>query len=261
MSLVRRCWGPRWPPPPRRHSRKCAPNDPGRRESKFPSRCRVPIRPTRICNSSIRSARGTSTSGHRAMPLITKTLSRLKNKVETAGLLVWNIGNIDVHNMEEVTLNLPGRDKKIEQYKNYLRNVGARASITPRMPTWGTASGARRPRRARGGARARVFNLSSATGYWAGKEFTGPLTHGRVYTEKEIWDNYEYFIRQVAPGRGGAGSVHRASTRTIRRCRCWAACRAASSAISKATSARWKSPTARTWASASAAGPGSRAGN
>src|SRR5207237_10258468 len=49
---------------------------------------------------------------------------RIKNKVETAGLRVWNIGNTDVHNMEEVTLNLPGRDKKIEQYKNYLRNVG-----------------------------------------------------------------------------------------------------------------------------------------
>jgi mannonate dehydratase len=48
---------------------------------------------------------------------------RLKNRV-AAGLRVWNIGNSDVHNMEEVTLNLPGRDQKIEQYKNYLRNAG-----------------------------------------------------------------------------------------------------------------------------------------
>src|SRR5579859_357021 len=48
---------------------------------------------------------------------------RLKNKVETAGLLVWNIGNTDVHNMEEVPPTPPARDKKIEQYKNYLRNV------------------------------------------------------------------------------------------------------------------------------------------
>ena len=39
---------------------------------------------------------------------------RLKNKVESASLKVWNIGNTDVHNMEEVTLNLPGGDKKIE---------------------------------------------------------------------------------------------------------------------------------------------------
>ena len=53
---------------------------------------------------------------------------RLKNKVESASLRVWNIGNTDVHNMEEVTLNLPGRDKKIEEYKNFLRNLG-RAGI------------------------------------------------------------------------------------------------------------------------------------
>jgi len=37
---------------------------------------------------------------------------------------VWNIGNTSVHNMPEVTLNLPGRDQKIEEYKNYLRNLG-----------------------------------------------------------------------------------------------------------------------------------------
>ena len=49
---------------------------------------------------------------------------RLRQKVEAAGLKVWNIGNSNVHNMEEVTLNLPGRDKKIEEYKTYLRNLG-----------------------------------------------------------------------------------------------------------------------------------------
>ena len=43
----------------------------------------------------------------------------LRRKVETAGLKIWNIGNSNVHNMEEVTLNLPGRDQKIEEYKTY----------------------------------------------------------------------------------------------------------------------------------------------
>ena len=41
----------------------------------------------------------------------------LKRRVETAKLKVWNIGNSNVHNMPEVTLNLPGRDQKIEEYK------------------------------------------------------------------------------------------------------------------------------------------------
>jgi mannonate dehydratase len=32
-----------------------------------------------------------------------------------------------------------------------------------------------------------------------------PLTHGRKYTEQELWDNYEYFIRQAAPVAEEAG--------------------------------------------------------
>src|ERR1039458_419591 len=41
-----------------------------------------------------------------------------------AGITVWNIGNTSVHNMPEVTLNLPGRDQKVEEYKQYIRNLG-----------------------------------------------------------------------------------------------------------------------------------------
>ena len=29
--------------------------------------------------------------------------------------------------------------------------------------------------------------------------FAAPLSHGRVFTKDEIWDNYTYFIKQVAP--------------------------------------------------------------
>ena len=49
---------------------------------------------------------------------------RLRSKVEGAGLKVWNIGNIDLHNMGEIGLNLPGRDQKLEAYKAYLRTLG-----------------------------------------------------------------------------------------------------------------------------------------
>src|SRR5262249_44025351 len=34
---------------------------------------------------------------------------RIKKRYADAGIEVWNIGNSDVHNMPEVTLNLPGR--------------------------------------------------------------------------------------------------------------------------------------------------------
>ena len=125
---------------------------------------------------------------------------RLRTRVEAAGLMVWNIGNSNVHNMEEVTLNLPGRDRKIEEYKSYLRNLakaGIRYTTYAHMGNgiWST------PRETiRGGASARAFDLSKADkGDWAGKSFRGPLTHGRVYTKQEIWDNYTYFIKAVVP--------------------------------------------------------------
>jgi mannonate dehydratase len=125
---------------------------------------------------------------------------RLRRKVETTGLKIWNIGNSNVHNMEEVTLNLPGRDQKIEEYKTYLRNlgkVGIHYTTYAHMGN-GIWSTAREP--ARGGASSRAFDLSKADkGVWAGKTYKGPLTHGRVYSSKEIWDNYSYFIKAVIP--------------------------------------------------------------
>jgi mannonate dehydratase len=52
----------------------------------------------------------------------------------------------------------------------------------------------------RGGASARAFNLAEADkGYWAGQVFEAPLTHGRNFTQKEIWENYTYFIQRVVP--------------------------------------------------------------
>ncbi len=137
----------------------------------------------------------------RAPQATVENFTRLRNRVESAGLKVWNIGNTDVHNMEEVTLNLPGRDAKIEEYKQYLRNIGKTGGIHYTTYAhmgngiWSTAA-----EKTRGEAEARAFDLAKADrGHWAGKYFQMPLTHGRKYTAEEIWANYTHFIRQVAP--------------------------------------------------------------
>ncbi len=128
-----------------------------------------------------------------------------KKRIEAAGLKVANIGNVSVHNMEAVTLNLPGRDAKIEEYKQYLRNLG-KAGLTYTTYAhmgngiWSSERGA-----TRGGAPARTFNQDDAKGNWDGKVFEGPLTHGRKYTEEELWENWTYFIKQVAPVAEEAG--------------------------------------------------------
>lgn len=125
-----------------------------------------------------------------------------KRTVETyraAGLHVWNVGNTSVHNMEEVTLNLPGRDRKIEHYIRYLHQIheaGLTYTTYAHMGNGIWSTGHERVRE----ANARVFDLSQARqGTWGGKTFRGPLTHGRRYSEKEIWDNYAYFIQRIVP--------------------------------------------------------------
>lgn len=125
---------------------------------------------------------------------------QLKQRVEAAKLKVWNIGNSNVHNMPEVTLNLPGRDQKIEEYKTFLRNL-AKAGLT--YTTYahmgnGIWSSARET--TRGGAPARAFDMSKdPQGNWAGQVFKNPLSHGRKFTKEELWENYTYFIKQVVP--------------------------------------------------------------
>ena len=43
---------------------------------------------------------------------------------EKAGLQVYGFGNSDVHNVDAITLNLPERDAKVEEYKEHIRNLG-----------------------------------------------------------------------------------------------------------------------------------------
>ena len=125
---------------------------------------------------------------------------RLKERVEAAGLKIWNIGNTSVHNMQEVTLNLPGRDEKIEEYKNFLRNLARAGIFYTTYAHMGNGIWSSEREATRGGASARAFDMSrNPKGNWAGKVFEGPLTHGRKYSKEELWENYTYFIKQVVP--------------------------------------------------------------
>lgn len=125
---------------------------------------------------------------------------------EGAGIKVYGFGSSAVHNQDAIVLGLENRDAKIEEYKDHLRNLG-RAGIpytTYAHMANGIWSTEREP--TRGGAMARAFDLSVAeTGHWAGEVYRGPLTHGRRYTEDEIWENFIYFVEQVAPVAEEAG--------------------------------------------------------
>jgi mannonate dehydratase len=128
-----------------------------------------------------------------------ETFAEIKRRVENVGLKVTNIGNSSVHNMPEVTLNLPGRDRKIEQYKQYLRDLGRAGIFYTTYAHMGNGIWSSLPETTRGGAPARAFHMATAKGYWDGKIFEPPLTQGRRFSKEEIWENYTYFIKQVAP--------------------------------------------------------------
>jgi mannonate dehydratase len=136
---------------------------------------------------------------------------KMRERYEAAGIKVYNIGSGvgpsgSLHNMEEVTLNLPGRDQKIEEYKNYLRYLGKAGIHYTTYAHMGNgiwSSGRAKIR----GCDTREFDMNSpnAKGYWGGKVFNPPLSHGREFSKEEIWENYTYFIKQVKPVAEEAG--------------------------------------------------------
>ena len=123
-----------------------------------------------------------------------------------AGLSVFGFGNTSVHNQDAIVLNLPDRDAKIEEYKRHLRNLG-RAGI-PYTTYAHMANGIWSTERelTRGGASARAFDLAKAEhGWWVGAEYSTPLSHGRAYSQDEIWENFAYFAKEVVPVAEEAG--------------------------------------------------------
>jgi len=124
----------------------------------------------------------------------------LRKRFENHGLKIYRLANHSCHNVEAITLNLPERDAKLQEYLTYIRNLGTagiRYSTYAHMANgiWSTGR-----ELIRGGAESRAFHVDKADkGYWIGETWDAPLSHGREYSEEEIWDNYIYFIERVVP--------------------------------------------------------------
>ncbi len=121
------------------------------------------------------------------------------------GLKIYRLANDACHNMEQVTLNLPGRDAKIEEYLAYIRLLGKAGIHYSTYAHMGNGIWSSEREETRGGATARALRLDMATGRWAGKTWKQPLSHGRRYTEEELWENFTFFIRKVVPVAEEAG--------------------------------------------------------
>lgn len=124
--------------------------------------------------------------------------------VESHGLHVYNIGILDLHCDPTIVLGLSGVDEKIDQYQQYLRNLG-KAGI----PYTTYAHMANLKNQAipgyyqtahvadRGGATTREFDLDVANQL--------PPSHDRDYSEDHIWGTFTDFIQAVMPVAEEAG--------------------------------------------------------
>ena len=119
-----------------------------------------------------------------------EALLALRQKVEVAGLRLYNVGSYELGKSDKIHLGLSGRDVVIGKFKTFIRNLG-RAGIHTTTFTWEPDRvWSSEPGETRGAISRRV-DLNEMQ--------RRPFTHGREYTEEEIWENFEYFIRQVLP--------------------------------------------------------------
>ena len=131
---------------------------------------------------------------------------RIKERFARFDVQVYRIGHHRVHNVPEITLNLPGRDERINEFCRFITELGKAGihyNTYAHMATGIWSSGSTT---GRGGTTARVFDPKTAVGHWNGRTFNNEeLVHGRMYTEGELWENYTYFIKKVAPVAEAAG--------------------------------------------------------
>lgn len=125
-------------------------------------------------------------------------LVKLRTRVEDAGLRLNAIENVPIKFYDKIMLGKPGRDEQIENMQATIRNMG-RAGIPVFgyhfvvTGVWRTSNTAR----TRGGATTTAFDLELAQ--------NAPLAFDREYSDEEMWQNYEYFIKAVLPVAEEAG--------------------------------------------------------
>jgi mannonate dehydratase len=123
-------------------------------------------------------------------------LQTLRRKVEDAGLVLYMVGNMTVGKSDKIHLGLPGRDQVIADLQTFIENLG-QAGIHVTTFTWEpTQVWSSEPGESRG-AKARRVDLDEMR--------RRPFTHGRIYSEEELWDNFHYLMQRVLPVAEAAG--------------------------------------------------------
>ena len=118
-------------------------------------------------------------------------LVKLRLRIEDYGMSLSAIENVPISFYDHIMLNGPRRDEQIEKMIITVRNM-AKAGIPIFGYHWMPSFTWRTPDvPVRGGALATAFDNEIA------KQM--PYTHGRRYSEEEMWENLEYWIKIITP--------------------------------------------------------------
>ena len=118
-------------------------------------------------------------------------LVKLRLMVESYGMNLTALENVPNNFYDHVMLNGPKRDEQIENMIFTIRNI-AKSGIPIFGYNWMPSQVWRtEPKLIRGDAVATAFDDSVAQKM--------PFTHGREYTDEEVWDNLEYWIKIITP--------------------------------------------------------------
>ena len=120
-----------------------------------------------------------------------KFLTRLRKKLNAAGITLWSVGMLYVGKSKDIILNTPKRAERIQEFKDFL-HVLKKSGIDITIFTWepsGVSSTSYDS--VRGGAEGRCCDEKVLK--------ILPLRHGRVYTEKELWENMKWFLNEMLP--------------------------------------------------------------
>ena len=121
------------------------------------------------------------------------------------GIQLYGLGNSSVHNVDAITLNLPNRAEKVAEYKAHIHNLGQADIPYTTYAHMANSVWSTPPEQTRGGARARAFDMTRLAEASGGSFIGEGLTHGREYTEEELWDNFASFAVEIAPVAEEAG--------------------------------------------------------
>lgn len=120
-----------------------------------------------------------------------KDIVSLRLSVEKYGLKLSALENVPTSFYDQIMLAGPRRDQQIENMISTVQNI-ARAGIPIFGYHWMPSSVWRTtPAIIRCGSVATAFNYEEAS--------EKPFTHDREYSEKEMWDNLEYWIKIITP--------------------------------------------------------------